>query len=71
MADRIPSTEPVDPTHRKMARRMSGAQRISAAGELLQGIQRMVRAHLASRHPDWTPQRLDQEIAKRTSGDHR
>ena len=48
-------------------RAMTGAQRLKIASGMFSSARRMIASHLASEHPDWDEQRIQQETARRLS----
>lgn len=59
--------EVLDEEMAEVFRGMTGAQRLQIASNMFRSARRMILSHLASEHPDWDEQRLQQETARRLS----
>ncbi len=47
--------------------RKTPAQRLQIGFALWDSTKRILRAHLSAEHPDWTPERISQEVVRRLS----
>lgn len=59
--------EVVDDDMAEVYRSMTGAQRLKIANDMFESARRMIASHLASEHPDWDQQRIQEETARRLS----
>lgn len=59
--------EPLHPLQAQRLRAMSPAEKWDVAKGLLRTARETRRAGLALRHPDWSPQRIEQELARELS----
>jgi hypothetical protein len=59
--------EVVDDAMAEVLRRKTPAERIGIGFGLWRSAQRMLRAQLASLHPEWDGQRIAREVARRLS----
>ncbi len=59
--------EVVDDDMAEVFRAMTGAQRLKIANDMFESARRMIASHLASEHPDWDEQRIQEETARRLS----
>ena len=59
--------EVMDDDMAEVFRAMTGAQRLKIASDLFRSARTMIASHLAAEHPDWDPQRLQEEVARRLS----
>ena len=59
--------EVVDDDMAEVFRAMTGAQRLKIANDMFESARRMIASHLASEHPDWDEQRIQEETAGRLS----
>jgi hypothetical protein len=59
--------EVVDDDMAEVFRSMTGAQRLKIANDMFESARRMIASHLASAHPDWDEQRIQEETARRLS----
>jgi hypothetical protein len=59
--------EVMDDDMAEVFRTMTGAQRLKIASDLFRSARNMIASHLAAEHPDWDPQRLREEVARRLS----
>ena len=59
--------EVVDEAVAEVLRQKTQAQRIAIGFGLWRSAQRMLRAHLASKHPDWDEADVSREVARRLS----
>ena len=60
--------EVVDDTVARILRSMTGAQRLAIAFGMNRSMRRFLTGTIQSEHPEWTPERVEQELARRTSG---
>jgi hypothetical protein len=56
--------EPLHPIQAKRLRAMSPAEKWDVAKGLLRTARETRRAGLALRHPEWSPQQIEQELAR-------
>lgn len=56
--------EPLHPLQAERLRAMSPAEKWDVAKGLLRTARETRRAGLALRHPDWSPQQIEQELAR-------
>jgi Rv0078B-related antitoxin len=59
--------EVVDDDMAEVFRSMTGAQRLKIANDMFESARRMIASDLASEHPDWDEQRIQEETARRLS----
>lgn len=59
--------EVIDDDMAEVFRSMTGAQRLKIANDMFESARRMIASHLASEHPDWNEQRIQEETARRLS----
>lgn len=59
--------EVIDEEMAATLRLKSGAERLAIASRMFSIARRMLLSHLRSVHPDWDPQQLEQEAARRLS----
>lgn len=59
--------EVIDEAMAEVLRRKTPAQRLAIGFGLWRSAQKMLRGQLASLHPEWDTQRLEQEVARRLS----
>ncbi|HWN41132.1 MAG TPA: hypothetical protein VNW71_02865 [Thermoanaerobaculia bacterium] len=57
----------VDDEMARILRGMTGAERLKIANGMFVSARRMLASHLASEHPDWDQDRIEQETARRIS----
>ena len=62
-----PESDVVDDDMARILRGMTGAERLRIANDLFGSARRMLASHLASEHPDWDQDRIEQETARRIS----
>lgn len=48
-------------------RAMTGAERLRVASGMYSAARRMLRSHLGHRHPDWSADEVQQQVARRLS----
>jgi len=48
-------------------RTKSGAERLLMASRMFSSARRMLLSHLRTRHPDWSPEQIEREAARRLS----
>jgi hypothetical protein len=60
-------TDVVDDEMTRILRRMTGAERLKIANGMFVSARRMLASHLATEHPDWDQDRIEQETARRIS----
>lgn len=61
----LPRIEVLDEEMVHTLRRMSPQERLHVAVGLYESARQMLIAHLASEHPDWAPQQIEMQAAKR------
>lgn len=59
--------EIVDHEMARILRAKTGAERLKIASDMFASARRMIVSHLASQHPDWTEDQIQQETARRIS----
>jgi hypothetical protein len=59
--------EVMDEAMAEILRRKTPAERLAIGFGLWRSAQKILRGQLASLHPEWDAQRLDQEVARRLS----
>lgn len=59
--------EVIDDAMAAVLRRKTPTERLKIGFGLWRSARRLLRAQLASRHPDWDQQGIDQEVARRLS----
>ena len=59
--------EVLDSSMADVLRRKTPAQRLKIGFALWNSTKRMLTAHLSTEHPDWTPNRISQEVVRRLS----
>ena len=57
--------EPLDPTVARILRARSGMERLRLAHEAWELARERLGAFCAARHPDWSPERIQREVASR------
>jgi hypothetical protein len=57
--------EVIDDQTAQIMRRMSGAQRLRAAGEMREAAERMLTAHLQASNPQWSVEEVCREVLRR------
>lgn len=56
-----------DPEMVRVLRAKTGAERIQMASDMGAAVRQMLHHSLAARHPDWSGERLQQEVVRRMS----
>lgn len=64
MIQSIVTLEPLHPLQVQRLRAMSFAEKWEVAKGLLRTARQTCRAGIALRHPDWTPQQIEKELAR-------
>ncbi|BFU90832.1 MAG TPA: hypothetical protein VN666_09635 [Nitrospira sp.] len=59
--------EVLDSAMVEVLRHKTPAQRLQIGFALWDSAKRMLRTHLSVEHPDWTPNRISREVARRLS----
>jgi hypothetical protein len=59
--------EVLDQAMVEVLRHKTPAERLQIGFALWDSTTRMLKAHLSAEHPDWTPERIGQEVARRLS----
>ena len=57
--------EVVDDDMARVMRSKTGAERLAIASGMFASARRMLSTHLEQKHPEWTPERLQREVARR------
>lgn len=57
--------EVVDEKMTSVLRSKTGAERLRIASGMFAAARRMLASHLAAQHPDWSAQRIQEEVARR------
>lgn len=65
--DRKPTIEALDDDMAQILRGMTGAERLRIANGMFESARKMLACHLAHEHPEWDPQRVNEEVARRLS----
>lgn len=65
----IEQVEPMHPEVVRALRAMSGAQRLQLEHEMWDGVRQRLVSYLGERHPEWPPDEINREVARRMSGD--
>lgn len=60
--------EVMDDEMARILREKSGAERLRIASGLFASARRMLASHLAAEHPDWDPEKVQAEVARRLAG---
>jgi hypothetical protein len=63
----VESIEVIDDDMARVLRAKTGAERLHIASGMYASARRMLLASLAAAHPDWDPQRVIKETARRLS----
>jgi hypothetical protein len=64
---RAEDIEIVDDVMAEIYARKSGAERLAIAAGLFRSAQSMLLCHLRQEHPEWSEERLGQDVARRLS----
>ena len=64
---RRPVVEVVDDDMARILAQKTGAERLAIADGMFRSARRMLESHLRAEHPEWDPQRLQAEVARRLS----
>ena len=59
--------EVVDDDMAAVLRSKTGAERLAIAFEMFESARRMLSHHLTTEHPEWTPEEVQREVARRIS----
>lgn len=59
--------EMVDDAMVAILRRKTEAERLAIAFDMSRFVRRMIRANLVAEHPNWPPERVERETARRVS----
>jgi hypothetical protein len=59
--------EMVDDEMAQILRSKTGAERLRIANEMFVMARRMIASHLATQHPDWSPEQIQTEVSRRIS----
>jgi hypothetical protein len=65
----IEQVEPMHPEVVRALRAMSGAQRLQLAHEMWDDVRQRLIAYLGERHPEWSSDEINREVARRLLGD--
>ena len=65
--NRKPHVETLDEEMAEVFANMTGAERLAIAAGMFRSARRILSSHLRSEHPDWTPERLQNEVVRRLS----
>jgi hypothetical protein len=68
VASVVPEVEVMHPEVVRALRAMSGMERLRLAHEAWEMARDRLTAYLAFRHPDWSPEDVQQEVARRLLG---
>lgn len=68
MSRRAIRVEVMDEAMAAVIRQKTGAARLQIASSLFSSARRMLLNHMRSKHPDWSEDRIAQEVARRLSG---
>jgi hypothetical protein len=63
-----PRIERLDEEVAAVLRAKSGAERLQIASRMFAAAARMLASQLAVEHPDWSPERIQVEVARRIAG---
>ena len=73
-----PSSEPyesradrMDPGMAEVLRAKTGTERMQMAFAMYRAARRMIASQLRADHPDWDPEAVDREVARRIAGGSR
>jgi hypothetical protein len=67
VSSRIRTIEILDDRMAAVLRSKTGAERLRMARDMVAAARRMLESHLGSQHPDWDPQKVRREAARRLS----
>ena len=67
MQGRLPRIEVIDDETARIMRRLTGAQKLRMASDMLESARRMLMHHLRVTHPDWDDLAVAREAARRLS----
>ena len=59
--------EMVDDDMAQILRSKTGAERLRIASGMFASARRMISSYLATQHPDWSPEQIQKEVARRIS----
>lgn len=59
--------EMVDDDMAQVLRSKTGAERLRIASDMFAAARRMIASHLASQHPDWSAEQIQEEVSRRIS----
>ncbi len=59
--------EMVDDAMAAILRQKTPAQRLAMVFDMAEFVRTMIQSNLAATHPDWTPERIQRETARRVS----
>lgn len=65
MPTRKPVIEVLDDDMAQILRGMTGAERLRIANGMFESARKMLTSHLTHEHPDWDPERVREEVARR------
>ncbi len=57
--------ERMDPEMADALRKMTGSEKLRVASGMYSAARRMLASHLGSRHPDWSEEAVQKEVARR------
>ena len=63
----MPHWEMVDEAMADILRQKTPAQRLAIAFDMANFVQTMIKTNLGCQNPDWTPERIQRETARRIS----
>jgi hypothetical protein len=67
MSHRVPRIEVIDDQTAAALRATTGARRLQTASGMYASARRMLLSQLRAQHPEWDPQRIAREAARRLS----
>jgi hypothetical protein len=59
--------EMVDDEMAQILRSKTGAERLRIANDMFATARRMIESYLTTQHPDWSPEEIQKEVARRIS----
>jgi hypothetical protein len=59
--------EVIDDSMAEVLRRKTGPERLAIANGLIRSARSILHSHISSTHPDWTPEQVAREVARRFS----
>lgn len=59
--------EVLDEEMAEVLRKKTPGQRIKIGSEIFKSASKMLKSHLKTNHPDWSPKKLNREVARRLS----